>query len=76
MGAYAEQVVRWLTFAGIQLGMAGVLIRFRRAQFREQLAQQEAQSATDEEPQTATEDAPSARQPRRGGRPTPRRRRR
>ena len=76
MGAYAEQVVRWLTFAGIQLGMAGVLIRFRRAQFREQLAQQEAQSATGEEPPPATEDAPPARQPRRGGRPTPRRRRR
>ena len=76
MGAYAEQVVRWLTFAGIQLGMAGVLIRFRRAQFREQQAQQDAQSATDEGPLSGAEDAPPVRQPRRSGHPTPRRRRR
>ena len=76
MEAYAEQVVRWITFAGIQLGMAGVLIRFRRAQFREQQAQQDAQSATDEGPQPDTEDASPVRQPRRSGHPTPRRRRR
>lgn len=76
-GAYAEQVVRWLTFAGIQLGMAGVLIRFRRAQFREQAAQQEAQAAVElETQQSEAEDTSPARQPRRGGRPTPRRRRR
>ena len=76
IGAYAEQVVRWFTFAGIQLGMAGVLIRFRRAQFREQQAQQDAQPPVEEEPQADGEEAPSAPQARRGGRPTPRRRRR
>ncbi len=76
MEAYAEQVVRWITFAGIQLGMAGVLIRFRRAQFREQQAQQDAQSATDEGPRSGAEDTPPVRQPRRSGHPTPRRRRR
>ncbi len=31
----AEQFVRWLLLIGIQLGMAAVLIRFRRAQVRE-----------------------------------------
>ncbi len=76
IGAYAEQVVRWFTFAGIQLGMAGVLIRFRRAQFREQQAQQDAQPPVEEEPQADGEEGPSAPQARRGGRPTPRRRRR
>ena len=35
LAAYAEQIFRWLTIAGIQLSMAAVLIRFRRAQFRE-----------------------------------------
>lgn len=79
IGAYAEQIVRWLTLAGIQLGMAGVLIRFRRAQFREQQAQQDAPPSTeavDEPAPHAGEAAPPAPQPRRGGRPTPRRRRR
>ena len=76
IGAYAEQVVRWFTFAGIQLGMAGVLIRFRRAQFREQQAQQDAQPPVEEEPQADGEEGSSAPQARRGGRPTPRRRRR
>lgn len=32
----AEQAFRWLLLVGIQLGMAAVLIRFRRAQAREQ----------------------------------------
>ena len=32
----AEQLVRWLLFIGIQLGMAAVLIRIRRAQAREE----------------------------------------
>lgn len=32
----AEQFVRWLLFIGIQLGMAAVLIRIRRAQAREE----------------------------------------
>ena len=75
-GAYAEQVVRWFTFAGIQLGMAGVLIRFRRAQFREQQTQQDVQLANEEEAPPPTHGATPVRQPRRGGRPTPRRRRR
>ena len=76
VGAYAEQVVRWFTFAGIQLGMAGVLIRFRRAQFREQQTQQDVQLASEEEAPPPTPEEPPVRQPRRGGRPTPRRRRR
>ena len=76
IGSYAEQVVRWFTFAGIQLGMAAVLIRFRRAQFREQQAQQEAQPPVEEEPQPGEEEGPPAPSTRRGGRPTPRRRRR
>ena len=81
IGAYAEQIVRWITFTGIQLGMAGVLIRFRRAQFREQEVQQEAQQAeqppiTEDEPPPSEEYAPAFRSPRRGARPTPRRRRR
>ena len=76
IGAYAEQVIRWLTFAGIQLGMAGVLVRFRRAQFREQQAQQDAPPTSAGEEQPLAEVAPAARQLRRGGRPTPRRRRR
>ena len=61
IGAYAEQIVRWLTFAGIQLGMAGVLIRFRRAQFREQATQEEAQQAAQQEvqPPTAEEEPQS-----------------
>ena len=37
---FSEQVLRWLTLAGIQLAMAAVLIRFRRAQFREQAIQE------------------------------------
>ena len=76
IGAYAEQVVRWFTFAGIQLGMAAVLIRFRRAQFREQQTQQEAQPPVEEEPQPGEEEGPPTPSTRRGGRPTPRRRRR
>lgn len=75
LGEYVEQVVRWLMLASIQLGMAGAIIRFRRAQFRDQEAQPEsaepeiAESAAD-----AEEPAPPARA--RSGRPTPRRRRR
>ncbi|MCY4581344.1 MAG: hypothetical protein OXE50_00870 [Chloroflexi bacterium] len=76
IGAYTEQVVRWFTFAGIQLGMAGVLIRFRRAQFREQQVQRDAQNANEEEAPPPAEETPPVRPPRRGGRPTPRRRRR
>lgn len=75
--AYAEQVVRWLTFAGIQLGMAGVLIRFRRAQFREQDTQPiEPPLDAEKDTQPDAEDTLSTSQTRRGGRPTPRRRRR
>lgn len=73
---YGNGILSWLIFATIQLGMAGVLIRFRRAQFREQQIQQDASSITTEEEQPLTEVTPLARQPRRGGRPTPRRRRR
>ncbi|MDE2803014.1 MAG: hypothetical protein OXK21_09045, partial [Chloroflexota bacterium] len=73
---YGNGILSWLMFATIQLGMAGVLIRFRRAQFREQQVQQDASSTTGEEEQPLIEDTPPARQPRRGGRPTPRRRRR
>lgn len=73
---YGNGILSWLMFATIQLGMAGVLIRFRRAQFREQQAQQEAQSPVEEEPQPGGEEGPPAPQARRGGRPTPRRRRR
>lgn len=73
---YGNGILSWLMFATIQLGMAGVLIRFRRAQFREQQAQQDAQSPVEEEPQPGGEEGPPAPQARRGGRPTPRRRRR
>ncbi len=73
---YGNGILSWLMFATIQLGMAGVLIRFRRAQFREQQAQQDALSPVEEEPQPGGEEGPPAPQPRRGGRPTPRRRRR
>ena len=77
LGAYAEQIVRWLTFAGIQLGMAGVLIRFRRAQFREQDTHPvEPHPVPEEDTRPDAENAQSTSQPRRGGRPTPRRRRR
>ncbi|MYA50941.1 MAG: hypothetical protein F4045_04540 [Chloroflexi bacterium] len=73
---YGNGILSWLIFATIQLGMAGVLIRFRRAQFREQQIQQDASSTTAGEEQPLTEVTPPARQLRRGGRPTPRRRRR
>lgn len=73
---YGNGILSWLMFATIQLGMAGVLIRFRRAQFREQQAQQDAQSPVEEEEQPGGEEDPPAPQARRGGRPTPRRRRR
>lgn len=73
---YGNGVLSWLMFATIQLGMAAVLIRFRRAQFREQQAQQDAQSAVEEGPPLTAETASAIRQPRHGGRPTPRRRRR
>ena len=75
---YGNGILSWLMFATIQLGMAGVLIRLRRAQFREQALQQEnAQPPTTaEEPQSGEDDASPDPQTRRGGRPTPRRRRR
>ncbi len=73
---YGNGILSWLMFATIQLGMAGVLIRFRRAQFREQQAQQDAQPTNEEETPPAAGDAAPAPPPRRGGRPTPRRRRR
>ena len=73
---YGNGILSWLMFATIQLGMAGVLIRFRRAQFREQQAQQDAQSPVEEESQQGGEERPPAPQAHRGGRPTPRRRRR
>lgn len=76
IGSYTNLAGLWLGQTIIQLGMAGVLIRFRRAQFREQQAQQEAQSPVEEEPQPGGEEGPPAPQTRRGGRPTPRRRRR
>ena len=75
----AEQVVRWLLFTGIQLGMAAVLIRFRRAQFREQ---DPPQPAAFEAGPTAPEEAspppatPATPPPRHRRRPTPPRRRR
>lgn len=69
---YREQVVRWLVLASIQLGMAGVIIRFRRAQFRDQDAPPER-----DEPAQERADAEEPHPPHpRGGRPTPRRRRR
>lgn len=74
LSEYVEQVARWLMLACIQLGMAAVLIRFRRAQYRDQAPppppaepERERSDATEAEPM------PSAQ---RGGRPTPRRRRR
>ena len=73
---YGNGILSWLIFATIQLGMAAVLIRFRRAQFREQQIQQDASSTTVEAEQPLTEVTPPSPQPRRGGRPTPRRRRR
>ena len=76
IGAYANLAGSWFGQTIIQLGMAGVLIRFRRAQFREQQAQQDASSATAEEEPPSAEEASPARAPGRGGRPTPRRRRR
>lgn len=77
IAAYVEQVLSWLTSTTIQLGMAGVLIRFRRAHFREQQTLQDAPPPTvAEEQQAEAEDASLSSQPRRGGHPTPRRRRR
>ena len=77
IAVYGNGILSWLIFATIQLGMAAVLIRVRRAQFREQAAQQEAQAAAElEAQQPEAEDTPPGPQPRRGGRPTPRRRRR
>ncbi len=75
---YGNGILSWLMFATIQLGMAAVLIRLRRAQFREQALQQEnAQPPTTaEEPQSGEDDTSPDPQTRRGGRPTPRRRRR
>lgn len=73
---YGNGILSWLIFATIQLGMAAVLIRFRRAQFREQQIQQDASSTTAEAVQPLTDVTPPSPQPRRGGRPTPRRRRR
>lgn len=52
----SEQVFRWLLLVGIQLGMATVLIRFRRAQFREL----ELQEATRSEQQLGPSDARAA----------------
>ena len=79
---FSEQVLRWLTLAGIQLGMAAVLIRFRRAQFREQAIQEAApveQPALPEESPPPEPEPEAARErrtrPQHGGRPTPRRRR-
>lgn len=73
----AEQVVRWLLLTGIQLGMAAVLIRFRRAQFREQDAPQPNPEAARAAPEDAAppRSAPAAMPPPRR-RPTPPRRRR
>ena len=83
LGEYVEQVVRWLMLASIQLGMAGAIIRFRRAQYRdqEQFHAQEAQpksAAPEPEVAAAAEEAPAPPPPARArsGRPTPRRRRR
>ncbi len=75
---YGNGILSWLMFATIQLGMAAVLIRLRRAQIREQAIQQEnTQPPTaEEESQSGEDDASPDPQPRRGGRPTPRRRRR
>jgi hypothetical protein len=39
-----EQAFRWLLLVGIQLGMAAVLIRFRRAQTREQAFEENPES--------------------------------
>ena len=75
---YGNGILSWLMFATIQLGMAAVLIRLRRAQFREQAIQQENTQppTTAEEPQSGEDDTSPDPQTRRGGRPTPRRRRR
>ena len=74
LSEYVEQVARWLMLACIQLGMAAVLIRFRRAQHRDQEAQP--QQPADPEPERSdAADAPAPTSPR-AGRPTPRRRRR
>ena len=89
--AILEQMARWLMFAGIQIGMATVLIRFRRAQYREEAtdaatfapSSPSAPSAPvappnpedTEGPQPPTVPEPPSR-PRRSGRLTPPKRRR
>ncbi len=73
LSEYVEQVARWLMLACIQLGMAAVLIRFRRAQFRDQEAQPPQPPEPEHERSDAAAEAPA---PPRAGRPTPRRRRR
>ena len=73
LSEYVEQIARWLMLACIQLGMAAVLIRFRRAQYRDQEAPPPPAEPEIERSDAADEPAPSAP---RGGRPTPRRRRR
>ena len=71
---YGEQIVRWFMLASIQLGMAGAIIRFRRAQFRDQDAPPE--RAEPERASDADAEEPPPPAPARSGRPTPRRRRR
>ena len=73
LSEYVDQVARWLMLACIQLGMAAVLIRFRRAQFRDQEAQPQPAEPEPEHSDAVEEPAPTSP---RGGRPTPRRRRR
>ena len=75
LAEYGEQVFRWFMLASIQLGMAGAIIRFRRAQFRDQDAPPERAEPEDERAEP-DEPPPPAPSPARSGRPTPRRRRR
>ena len=71
-----EQAARWFVFVGIQLGMALALIRLRRSWGREPRWAEPLSEAAAAEP-TAAGFPPRPETPmRRGGRPTPRRRRR
>ena len=75
--AALEQLVRWLGLAGTQLGFAFTLIRLRRS-----LSSDTRWAEEETLPDVPVDDTPPEphdlpeRRPRRGGRPTPRRRRR
>lgn len=73
-GEIVQQMFGWLMFVTIQLGMAGVLIRLRRAWWREQIMLEQPVVLEDLGGDGDDERGPASL--RRPGRPTPRRRRR